>query len=499
MDPRLLRAHHLLDVGRPRDAAAAIAERLAEVPDDADALALMAIAKLEDRDVQGAIEQAEAAVGAGPDEVFGWIALGHARLAANRNKDALEAAQNAVRLAPGEARTHGLLAAVHADGKRWQLALDAADEGLACDPENDQCTNLRAMALRQLGRRDEADLAGREQLRRTPDDAVAHANQGWTALHGGDRDRAAEHFREALRLDPSLEWARNGLRETLLAGHWFYRPVLRWFLWIGSFTAGKQVLILLGGYAVYRVALGQLRNGAGALAPLWIALVAIYGLFAVITWFAGSIASGLLLFSADGRRVLTPFERLGALTVCAMLFGGATLAALGFAGILDTRFGLPGLMLVLLALPTKLAFEMESPRARLGMAGFVGICVCFAGYVTASTLAAETTSPERVELIERTAAFDEEVQRLRERQRAADLGRLDAAELDALEAAKNALVAERARIDAAIAKTGLRSWLEERKAAQERRGTLTLVLVVLCFWASQFVAGFLASRYPAGH
>ena len=41
--------------------------------------------------------------------------------------------------------------------RRWAAALATADRGLALDPEHAQCTNLRAMALVQLGRKDEAE------------------------------------------------------------------------------------------------------------------------------------------------------------------------------------------------------------------------------------------------------------------------------------------------------------------------------------------------------
>ncbi len=46
-------------------------------------------------------------------------------------------------------------------------------------------------------------------LANDPENALTHANQGWALLHRGDHERALEHFREALRIDPELEWARG--------------------------------------------------------------------------------------------------------------------------------------------------------------------------------------------------------------------------------------------------------------------------------------------------
>ena len=56
-----------------------------------------------------------------------------------------------------------------------------------------------------------------EALGRNPENAHTNANQGWSLLHGGQPGKALEHFREALRLDPDLEFARAGMVEALKA------------------------------------------------------------------------------------------------------------------------------------------------------------------------------------------------------------------------------------------------------------------------------------------
>ena len=109
----------------------------------------------------------------------------------------------------------------------------AAERGLAIDPEHNVCTNLRAMALVQLGRKDEAAETLGSALANDPENALTHANQGWALLHQGDHQRALEHFREALRIDPELEWAQAGIVEALKAQYLIYRLMLRFFLWMG--------------------------------------------------------------------------------------------------------------------------------------------------------------------------------------------------------------------------------------------------------------------------
>jgi len=64
------------------------------------------------------------------------------------------------------------------------------------------------MALVKLGRREAAAATIGAALAKDPQNAHTHANQGWALLHHGDHARRLEHFREALRLDPELDWAR---------------------------------------------------------------------------------------------------------------------------------------------------------------------------------------------------------------------------------------------------------------------------------------------------
>src|SRR4051794_14436131 len=102
----------------------------------------------------------------------------------------------------------------------------------------------RATELYQEGRYDEAEEELRPELEASPDDltarallslcrsarlgtgasaddpaggsadnAVTHADRGWARLREGDARAALDSFREALRLDPELEFARAGAAE----------------------------------------------------------------------------------------------------------------------------------------------------------------------------------------------------------------------------------------------------------------------------------------------
>ena len=101
------------------------------------------------------------------------------------------------------------------------------------------------MALTHLGRKAEAESTLGEALAEDPEDALAHANLGWASLHKSNPDKALEHFREALRLDPTMEWARLGVVEALKARHLVYRVMLRFFLWMGRQTQAAQWAVVL--------------------------------------------------------------------------------------------------------------------------------------------------------------------------------------------------------------------------------------------------------------
>ena len=136
----------------------------------------------------------------------------------NRLEEAQSAAAEAIRLDAYSPESFALFGFIKFGLRQWQAALDAADQGLALDPEHVNCNNLRAMALVQLGRRSEAGQTIQATLERDPDNPATHANKGWALLHEGKPKEALHHFREGLRLDPTSNHARAGVVEALKRG-----------------------------------------------------------------------------------------------------------------------------------------------------------------------------------------------------------------------------------------------------------------------------------------
>ena len=148
-----------------------------------------------------------------------------------------------------------------------------------------ESANLRASALVQLGRREEAGDTIDSALARDPENAFTHANHGWARLHAGDHRAAREHLREALRLDPELDWARQGMIEALKAGNPLYGLMLRYFLWTGRLSRRGQWAVVLGGYVAFRL-LGGVAADVPASRPVVVPLLVLYALFVLLTWVA---------------------------------------------------------------------------------------------------------------------------------------------------------------------------------------------------------------------
>lgn len=312
MSTHLHRARVLLAQSRPADAHRELLPALASAPNNPEVHATLALCHLRlDRPTE-AIEPATTAIGLAPDWDFPHHVHAIALRDLSKYKDALAAIAEAIRLNPDDADHFALQSSIHLARDDWASALASADEALRLDPENNDAANLRAMALVRLGRKDEAVLTVDRNLARNPNDAFSHANQGWNALHRNDPHRAQEHFREALRLDPSFDYARSGLLEALKARNPVYRGMLAYFLWMGRMSQKIQWAFIIGVVFVNRF----VQNLTAARPDLvWVLVplqVAFYG-FIYLSWTAVPLFNFTLLFDRFGRHVLTRRERIGAL------------------------------------------------------------------------------------------------------------------------------------------------------------------------------------------
>jgi tetratricopeptide (TPR) repeat protein len=320
---KLVQVEILLETKRYRDAETMLREALAVDPNSAYAHGLLSFTLYQlGRNVE-ALREAEAAIGLAPNDPSGHFYRALALLALERVRSAMSAIQEAIRLDPENARYHAMVSRIHAKHKSWQKALQAAEEGLRFDPENVQCINLRGLALVNLGQRDKAEHTIAAALARDPENALTHANQGWARLHAGDHEQALTHFREALRLNPLLDWARAGIVEALKARNPIYRLVLRYFLWMSRLTdaeQGETIAVVSGAWYALRTIARQVPILYIVVWPLSL----LYSAFAVLTWTARPLFALALRFNRLGRHAL-PEKEIAAsnwVAACLLAAGG---------------------------------------------------------------------------------------------------------------------------------------------------------------------------------
>jgi Flp pilus assembly protein TadD len=310
----LARAQLLQRQHRHADAVNELHQALLADPDDAQAHAMLGISLLETGKPKEATAEAQQAVGLAPDLPYAHYALAYILLKRNWLDEALQAAREAVRLESFNPHHFSLLSAIEFERRNWPGALDQAENALAIDPDDTWATNLRAMALVKLGRRDEAAAAMGDALQRDPEDAVTHANTGWTYLHQGDHRNARHHFREALRLDPTDNWAKAGMVESLKSGFLPYKYLLLFWLWMSRLSGRTQWMIVLAGFFGHRflVAIGQ----TSPLLALWVLPISLaYIAFVIATWIASPLLNLMLRLHPHGKYALSREQTIQANTI----------------------------------------------------------------------------------------------------------------------------------------------------------------------------------------
>ena len=351
MPPEILRGLQLKDLGRYADAENAFREALAQEPNDAFALHQLAACQLhQPQRKREALATIDRAIAKEPNDADHHVLRSYILSVLDRPRDGLAAAQTALSLDPQHAGAFTAEAQAHLQTEQWPRAEQSARQALALDADNSAAANQLAQALRLQNKNAEnaAHLAG--MLARDPEDPFTHANAGWTALQRGEHRAAETHFREALRLDPDFESARDGLLNSFRARSPIYRTYLRYCFFMQRLSSGARWAVIIGLYFGVKLA-GQIPGGD--------ALVALYMLFVLWVWVAKPVGNFFLLFDSFARYALRPREKLEAAAVGGSLGPGLALLIASFA------FGWPavvtlGIGLIAASFPLSMTFTNGS-------------------------------------------------------------------------------------------------------------------------------------------
>lgn len=303
-----------------------------------------------------------------------------------RLDEAAASAGEALALEPDSVFAHNAMTVVRLTRREWVEAEACARRALALEADDALAANHLSIALRMQGRREENAAQIRGLLARDPEDAAAHMNAGWAALEDGRRADAEDHFLQALRIDPGNEYARHGLLTAFKARSPLYRVHLRFALFMGRLTNGRQWLVILGLWLAFK-AVRLLQSTP--LAYVALAAVPVYLLFVVWQHVADGVGHLIVLLDRRARRVLRASERWDGILVGGLLLAGLVLLP---AGLLARQAGLivAGGALMAAAMP---AAHVCRNTQRYGRVFFAGVALVVAGVGLATAVALSTGRP----------------------------------------------------------------------------------------------------------
>ncbi|MFT4973655.1 MAG: tetratricopeptide (TPR) repeat protein, partial [Saprospiraceae bacterium] len=309
MDNYLERGQRLYNMGRFQDAEQEFKKVLAEEPNHAFALALMSLVYLETDRRTEALALSQMALGQAPWSPFIFYVLARVQFFNQQIKEALETVKQGRNIDPEDPDFFILEAQIYFHQSKWEEALAAAASGMELDPENVQLINLRAQSLVKLNRKAEAAQTLDYALQKAPENSYSHANKGWVSIERDSYDEAVNSFKEALRLDATNEYAKDGLKEAIKGSNILYRGILKYFLWMSRLAEKGRWAFIIGAYIAYQLIL-RMAEAYPSIAPLLYPLIVFYIIFAFSTWIARPISNLFLRFHRLGKLALTEDEIL---------------------------------------------------------------------------------------------------------------------------------------------------------------------------------------------
>ena len=317
----------LADDGRFDEAIRVLDSLIAEAGPEPRLHALRAFLLIESKRPTEASISIQRALELDANDSYVQHAAGEVALAMSEPGAALAAARRARSVDPENDTFLFLEGRARAMLGQWDEVRTRMDYILAGNPEHEGAAMLRAFALEArsgmkgpLGAADWADLAAR-----FPHNSFMRTGHAWRLLEQGGAREAREQFEQALLIEPTSEWAKQGLVTALKTRYPGYGVLLRYFFWLNTLSSRTQTMLAIGGV----IAINMLRGYARAnpeLRPFVMPVVGIYAIFIFSTWLADPLLNLVLMRHPEGRRVLSDDDRhagraVGAALALALVLG----------------------------------------------------------------------------------------------------------------------------------------------------------------------------------
>ncbi len=380
IDVLIDRARNLISMKRHEQAIQELNKVLTVEPSNYAALTLITACFIQINDEAKTNEYTQKLLATAPDE---GLAYYYRAIYLNRIEKEIESEtmiRKAIELEPWDADFFGFLSAIYIDRKKWETALEYANEGLNADPENTACLNYRTICLTKLNRKEELLSSIEETLSQNPEDAYTHANVGWSKLETRNFAEAKAHFMEALKINPDNYHAKEGMKEAIRAKNPLYRFFMNYQFWIAKQQGKAQWMFILGMYFGTKFIAGLASKY-----PIFWAVYVPLMFFAYLTWIIEPFANIFLRFDSFGKYALDDDEKLSAnITAFCML---VAITSITFYFSIDNSIFLYLTIYAITVVVPLSRFYMMSERKRIGfmtyytfglaVLGLVAVLTCF--------------------------------------------------------------------------------------------------------------------------
>lgn len=257
----LLRAEHLTEIERWREAVPLLSKALAANPHNARVCCLLSMCHYKLKDFQKALEFAERAIVAEPEQEWGHRLRSVALTATGKKAEALKSAEEAVRLEPEEPDALQHLVYAYLNNGKKSEALEIAVKTRELYPETEMSFFMLGNVYLKNGSYDEAERYFREALRINPNSPDSRNNLGvallrrnnssdTSILKTSDEAEIHRHFVEAVKLEPNHETAAENLRNQFgyshaLDGLLVLLPFYTCAFFVTSGMAAVMILVVL--------------------------------------------------------------------------------------------------------------------------------------------------------------------------------------------------------------------------------------------------------------
>lgn len=260
---------------------------LGDDPDNSHAHGMLALCLLKQHRLYAAGLEAQHALEIDPESLLALLATASVAVAKRQFKKAETHLAMARELNPANAAVHDGLSRLYFAWDRDSEALEHNRHACKLAPDDHDYMALRARLELQGGNRDEARRHATWVLELDPEHLEALCVLGHCELRDGNTRAAREHAIWAVQLEPTSKEALTLLSAVKARQSWILGLWWRFQSFVSSGSRTRAIMLLLGMFLLYRVAMIALDEGGHEelLGPLSLAWLA----FCAYTWFAPTI------------------------------------------------------------------------------------------------------------------------------------------------------------------------------------------------------------------